>query len=137
MVDETIELYEDELELLERSKENILKSKNTAGLLFIPESLTAEYVESEDNFDPKEFEEELIKALATPLTSEEQERDGWHICQYIIRGPQEDVDKIRHIDLDSDPTGQRITEIDERIQKVKATLAVLKVQFDTDDEEVV
>jgi hypothetical protein len=116
--------YEEELELLERSKENILKRKNTAGILYIPSDLAVEKDESYVRDPEKSLEEELAEAFAKPVSE-----DGTaSFMGLILKAPIDE--RVKYIDLRSDPTGEREAAINSRIEFVKDRLKVIQNSSD-------
>ena len=116
MVGETIELYEDELQLLVRSKEQVRRGKQNAGLLFIPEGLRNEL--QENMAEDPDFEKELIEYLATPI---DQRSDvDPKIMGFILKAPEEE--QLRYVSFDRDPTGEYESFLDFRIESVKKVI---------------
>lgn len=128
MENDGIDLYREQLELLERSKEQIRKSKGNAGLIFIPDSLTQELRENVAE-DP-DFEKELVKYLTRPL--EGNLVVDSKVMGFILKAPSDE--QIRHISFDRDPTGEYEASIDARIEEVKEVIAryeALTTEIDT------
>jgi hypothetical protein len=112
-----IDLYYEQLELLEHSKEQIQRSKSNAGLLFIPESLMGELQENVAKYP--NFEKNLMEYLEQPL--DESLEANPSVMGFLLKAPSDE--QIRHINLDRDPTGEYEASIDARIEKVKEVIA--------------
>ena len=91
-------MLEEELALVENYIAFLDRFRSKGGLLIIPDGLTA----PDDGYldeDEESFEEQLIQAMMEPLT---EDYDSSRFMGFIIKGPAELTDKIRHIDFDGE-----------------------------------
>lgn len=88
------EVLEEELALVEAYIAFLDCSRTRGGLLYIPEEMSFPVEEGEPS-----FEEELLEALMQPLP-ENYEPSAF--LGFIVRGPAEFSDKIRHIEFDGE-----------------------------------
>lgn len=90
------EHLEKELELVEGLIEHLAKSRMGAGILFIPDLPWDKEAPEEDE---ETIEQELIKALLEPVPD-------WNnyanLVPIIVRGPEENLEKIKLIDSSGD-----------------------------------
>jgi hypothetical protein len=84
-----------EQEALERTIQLLSESRLNNGILFIPESLTAELdlISEEEEEEDADLEAELVEALTSPISD-------IHVASafmpFIIRGPEELYSEIRY-----------------------------------------
>lgn len=98
----------EELILLARLMRVAARSRLNAGILLIPDTLSAAArdigsndpdndVEVEEDLDP--FEKELFDSMTAPIA---QEDSGSAIVPLVVRGPAEEIDKVKYIQMSRD-----------------------------------
>jgi hypothetical protein len=116
----TKELLEEELELLQRTKIAILKSRLNAGLLLIPDGLQVWNSENEPEPPLDDlFEEEFVGAMVDSV----QDIDTLTtFIPIIVRGPKDQLDGIRHLKFGRD---ESLDVIQDRIEVIEDRLALM------------
>jgi len=114
------ELLEEELYLLQRTKNAILRSLLNAGLLLIPDGLQVWNSETEAEPPVEDlFEEELFSAMLTSI----QDVDSLSTyLPFIIRGPKDELDGVRHLKFSRD---ESLDVIQDRIDLIENRLALM------------
>lgn len=118
----------DELLLLSRAARASAKSRLNAGILYIPDGISAAKEADTDDEDVESgidsIEEELIEAILEPVGDDSS---GAAVMPTILRGPEEYAQSIRHITIDR-PMDVQSTQRSERL--LERILAGLDIPLD-------
>ena len=116
----------DELLLLSKMNRAVSRSRLNAGMLVMPDGFTASRANPEDedtDLDTDDFEDELLESMSEPI---KDESSASAIVPLVVRGPGDEIVKIRFISFARDADGQLVNRADRVLDRIMQSIDVPK-----------
>lgn len=121
----------EQLLLVARQERVTSRSALNNGILYIPDSITNLYQADADEVDPTEIDVTQMPTLeeeflASVMESIENEMAGSTVAPYILRGPDDLGDKIKHIRIQREIDTTTIDKVNSLLDRILSGLAIPK-----------